>query len=52
MGIVGGALIPFIQAMFADSLGLLMSFFVPMVGYVYILFYGLKGYRTKPVTAH
>jgi len=52
MGIVGGALVPFIQAMFADSIGLLMSFFVPMLGYVYILFYGLKGYRTKPVVAH
>jgi FHS family L-fucose permease-like MFS transporter len=49
MGIVGGALVPFVQALFADSIGLLASFFVPLVCYVYILFYGLKGYRSKPV---
>ncbi|TWI53522.1 FHS family L-fucose permease-like MFS transporter [Pseudomonas duriflava] len=52
MGIVGGALLPLIQAIFADSIGLLTSFFVPMIGYLYILFYGLKGYRVQPLNTH
>jgi MFS transporter, FHS family, L-fucose permease len=44
MGIVGGALIPPIQGLFADGIGLLTSFFVPIACYVYICFYGLKGH--------
>ncbi|WP_462383604.1 sugar MFS transporter [Pseudomonas sp. Marseille-QA0892] len=44
MGIVGGALIPPIQGLFADNLGLLVSFFVPVACYFYICFYGLKGH--------
>ena len=45
MGIVGGALVPAIQGFFADTIGLLPSFVVPLVCYVYILFYGVMGYR-------
>lgn len=47
MGIVGGALIPPIQGLIADSTGLQASFFVPVLCYVYIVFYGLKGSETK-----
>lgn len=47
MAIVGGALMPVIQAWFADNINLLMSFSIPMVCYLYILFYGLKGYQPK-----
>lgn len=49
MGIVGGALIPFIQGAIADHVSLILSFIVPMICYVYIAFYGLKG--SKPVLA-
>jgi MFS transporter, FHS family, L-fucose permease len=42
MAIVGGALVPFVQGMVADSAGLQPSFFVPAACYLYILFYGLK----------
>ena len=45
MGIVGGALVPAIQGYFADTIGLLPSFVIPLVCYVYILFYGVMGYR-------
>ncbi len=42
MAIVGGALVPFMQGFLADRIGLHLSFFVPMVCYIFILFYGLK----------
>lgn len=42
MAIVGGAVVPFIQGFFADVLGVQMSFFVPAVCYVYILYFGAK----------
>ena len=45
MGIVGGALVPAIQGYFADTIGLLPSFLIPLVCYLYILFYGVMGYR-------
>jgi FHS family L-fucose permease-like MFS transporter len=45
MGIVGGAIVPVIQGYFADHVGILNSFFVPVVCYLYIVFYGLYGHR-------
>ncbi|WP_250458713.1 sugar MFS transporter [Microbulbifer litoralis] len=43
LAIVGGALVPLLQGVVADSAGLQLSFLVPIVCYVYIAFYGLKG---------
>ncbi|MBN2521528.1 MAG: sugar MFS transporter, partial [Bacteroidales bacterium] len=41
MMILGGALIPFIQGLIADSLnGYHYSFFVPVICYIYIAYYG------------
>jgi FHS family L-fucose permease-like MFS transporter len=46
MSILGGALIPFIQAAFADKFGgYHYSFFIPMICYAYLAYYGLKGHR-------
>ena len=42
MAIVGGALVPFVQGYFADNVNLQMSFIVPAVCYVFILFFGVK----------
>jgi FHS family L-fucose permease-like MFS transporter len=42
MAIVGGAIIPFVQGFAADRIGIHMSFYVPMVCYAYILFFGVK----------
>ncbi len=42
-GIVGGALIPVLQGGVADSIGLQMSFVIPMLCYVYIAWYAMKG---------
>jgi len=41
--IIGGALIPLVQGVAADNLGIQMSFFVPMLCYIYIGWYALKG---------
>lgn len=49
MAIVGGAIVPVIQGYFADTIGLLSSFFVPAVCYAYIVFYGLKGHVIRSV---
>ena len=46
MAIVGGAILPLIQGLIADNIGLQHAFFVPVACYLYILFYGLKG--SKP----
>ncbi|RZL57328.1 MAG: sugar MFS transporter, partial [Pedobacter sp.] len=40
MAILGGALLPLVQGALADSFGLQLSFLVPMLGYVYIAFFG------------
>jgi MFS transporter, FHS family, L-fucose permease len=45
MAIVGGAIVPVIQGYFADHFGILSSFFVPVLCYLYIVFYGLYGHR-------
>jgi FHS family L-fucose permease-like MFS transporter len=44
MAIVGGAVVPLIMGFFADRIGLLHSFFVPVLCYLYIAYYGLKGH--------
>ncbi|WAT02381.1 L-fucose:H+ symporter permease [Rouxiella chamberiensis] len=45
MGIVGGAVMPIVQAAVADHVSLLVSFVVPLVCYIYIAWYGCRGYR-------
>ena len=45
MAIVGGAFLPMLQGLLADSTSLSTSFMVPLCGYAYVCFYGLKGYR-------
>jgi FHS family L-fucose permease-like MFS transporter len=50
MAIVGGAILPVLQGVIADNLGIHHAFFLPVICYLYIVFYALKG--SKPtVTA-
>jgi FHS family L-fucose permease-like MFS transporter len=51
MAIVGGAVVPWIHAQLADSIGLHMAFIVPALCYVYIVYYGLKGSQHAPAAA-
>ena len=45
MAIVGGALIPLLQGFLADSIGIQKAFFIPVICYLYIVYYGYKGHR-------
>ena len=46
MAIVGGAILPVVQGVIADRVGIHHAFFLPVLCYLYILFYGLSG--SKP----
>lgn len=43
LAIVGGAILPLLQGMLADQIGVQLAFVLPLVCYLYIAFYGLKG---------
>jgi len=43
MAIVGGALIPYAQGAIADRIGIHHAFFLPVICYLYILFFALSG---------
>jgi MFS transporter, FHS family, L-fucose permease len=49
MAIVGGAVLPVIQGVIADHVGIHHAFLLPVLCYLYILFYGLSG--SKPNSA-
>jgi FHS family L-fucose permease-like MFS transporter len=44
MAIVGGAIIPVFQGILADSVGIHHAFILPVICYLYIAYYGLKGH--------
>jgi FHS family L-fucose permease-like MFS transporter len=46
MAIVGGAILPVVQGVIADYVGLHHAFVLPVICYLYILFYALSG--SKP----
>ncbi len=46
MAIVGGAILPLMQGAIADHIGLHHAFFLPVLCYLYILFYAVSG--SKP----
>lgn len=47
MAILGGAVIPAIQGAVADAIGVHNSFIVPIACYLYLAYYGWKGYKPK-----
>jgi FHS family L-fucose permease-like MFS transporter len=49
--IVGGAVLPVIQGLFADRIGLQPAFFVPALCYAYIAYYGWYGSRPAATAA-
>ena len=46
MAIVGGAILPVLQGLIADRIGIHHAFILPVIWYLYILFYALSG--SKP----
>ena len=49
LAIVGGAIVPLLQGAIADSVGVQLSYVLPILCYLFIVFYGLSG--SKPVQA-
>lgn len=49
IGVIGGALLPLFQGMFADALGGIWrwTWFIVVIGEIYILYYALLGSRVK-----
>ena len=50
LGIVGGAILPVAQGLLADAVGIQLAFLMPILCYLYIVFYGLKGSNPIMVT--
>lgn len=45
--IVGGAIVPYAQGLVRDHSTWTMAFIIPLVCYLFIVFYGLNGYKSK-----
>lgn len=51
MAIVGGAIIPLVQGIMADKIGIHHAFLLPVLCYLYIAFYGFRGSKPAAVAA-
>ncbi len=51
-GIVGGALIPVLMGFLADRYGIHHSLFLPFLCYLFVIYYGWRGYRITPTEPH
>ena len=49
LAIVGGAIIPLFQGLLADSIGIQQAFFLPILCYLFIAYYGLSGSKVKDI---
>jgi FHS family L-fucose permease-like MFS transporter len=47
MAIVGGAIIPVLQGLLADRIGIHHAFILPLLCYLYIAYYGLAGHKPQ-----
>ncbi|NIJ43749.1 FHS family L-fucose permease-like MFS transporter [Wenyingzhuangia heitensis] len=47
LGIVGGAIVPPLMGYISDTVGIKFSFIIPLICYVYLLFFAVKGHIVK-----
>jgi FHS family L-fucose permease-like MFS transporter len=50
MAIVGGAICPPLMGYLADVYSMSLGFIIPMICFIFVLFYGIKGYRIVKIT--
>jgi len=50
MAIIGGALFPAMMGRISDASSIQRAFAVPLLCYLFILYFGLAGYRPSPVS--
>ncbi|MCW8832836.1 MAG: sugar MFS transporter [Colwellia sp.] len=51
LAIVGGAIIPLFQGFLADAVGVQLSFILPLVCFIFIAYYGIKGSIPQAIKA-
>lgn len=51
IGNVGGAVLPPLFGLLADRIGIQYAFVIPIVGYMFVVYYGLAGYKPERVPA-
>ena len=51
MAVVGGAILPLIQSVIIEKVNVQTSFIIPILGMLYLIFYGAYGYKQKPVVS-
>ncbi|MGR5177454.1 L-fucose:H+ symporter permease [Vibrio parahaemolyticus] len=47
MAILGGAVLTAIMGQISDAAGIGAAFIVPLIGFIYLVYYGFKGYEVK-----
>lgn len=47
LGIVGGAIVPPLMGYISDTVGIKYSFIIPLICYVYLLFFAIKGHKVN-----
>lgn len=45
MAVAGGAVLPFLQGLLGDEIGIKYAYIVPILCYMYLFFYGMNGYK-------
>jgi FHS family L-fucose permease-like MFS transporter len=50
MSIVGGAVMPYIMGWMADQYSTAFAYIIPMFCFLFVVYYGLKGYQVKSVS--
>jgi FHS family L-fucose permease-like MFS transporter len=50
MAIVGGAIVPPVMGLIADSVGIQWSFLLPAVCFIVVIFFGLWGYKSEKLS--
>ena len=50
MAIVGGAVLPKIQSHIIEAYSVQTSFIIPVIGMIYLIYYGLSGHKIKTIT--
>jgi FHS family L-fucose permease-like MFS transporter len=50
MAIIGGALIPAVMGRISDASNIQLAFAVPLLCYVYVIYFAVAGYRPKPLS--
>jgi FHS family L-fucose permease-like MFS transporter len=49
MAIIGGAVFPAVMGLISDASNIQLAFFVPLVCYLFVLYFATRGYRVKHV---